>query len=64
MFIRVLLQRISRNEGAILMTKHIKINFTVNQDQYKEYESILDDFLNSLEEIFIYDTVVKEYDEE
>lgn len=46
------------------MTKHIKINFTVNQDQYKEYESILDDFLNNLEEIFIYDTVVKEYDEE
>jgi hypothetical protein len=46
------------------MTKHIKINFTVNQDQYKDYESILDDFLNSLEEIFIYDTVVKEYDEE
>lgn len=46
------------------MIKHIKINFTVNQDQYKDYESILDDFLNSLEEIFIYDSVVKEYDEE
>lgn len=46
------------------MTKHIKINFTVNQDQYKEYENILDDFLNSLEEIFIYDTEVREYDEE
>lgn len=46
------------------MNKHIKINFTVNQDQYKEYESILDDFLNNLEEIFIYDSVVKEYDEE
>lgn len=46
------------------MNKHIKINFTVNEDQYKEYESILDDFLNSLEEIFIYDSVVKEYDEE
>lgn len=46
------------------MTKHIKINFTVNQDQYKEYENILDDFLNSLEEIFIYDTEVREFDEE
>ena len=46
------------------MTKHIKINFTVNQDQYKDYESILDDFLNSLEEIFIYDTEVREFDEE
>jgi hypothetical protein len=46
------------------MTKHIKINFTVKQDQYKDYEYILDDFLNSLEQIFIYDTVVKEYDEE
>ena len=46
------------------MTKHIKINFTVNQDQYKEYESILEDFLNSLEEIFIYDTEVREFDEE
>lgn len=46
------------------MTKHIKIGFTVTAEQYKEYESILDDFLNSLEEIFIYDSVVKEYDEE
>lgn len=46
------------------MNKHIKINFTVNQDQYKEYESILDDFLNNLEEIFIYDTEVREFDEE
>ena len=31
-------------------------------EQYKEYESILEDFLNSLEEIFIYDTELKEYD--
>ena len=46
------------------MTKHIKINFTVTTKQYKEYESILDDFLNSLEEIFIYDTEVRELDEE
>ena len=46
------------------MTKHIKINFTVQAEQYKEYESILDDFLNSLEEIFIYDTEVREFDEE
>lgn len=46
------------------MTKHIKINFTVNQDQYKEYESILEDFLNNLEEIFIYDTEVREFDKE
>ena len=46
------------------MTKHIKINFTVTAEQYKEYENILEDFLNNLEEIFIYDTEVKEYDEE
>lgn len=46
------------------MTKHIKIGFTVDKDQYKDYEKILSDFLNNLEEIFIYNTVVKEYDEE
>ena len=46
------------------MTKHIKISFTVQAEQYKEYENILDDFLNNLEEIFIYDTEVKEFDEE
>ena len=46
------------------MTKHIKISFTVTAEQYKEYENILEDFLNNLEEIFIYDTEVKEYDEE
>lgn len=46
------------------MTKHIKINFTVTAEQYKEYENILEDFLNNLEEIFIYDTEVKEFDEE
>ena len=46
------------------MTKHIKISFTVTAEQYKEYENILDDFLNSLEEIFIYDTEVREFDEE
>ena len=46
------------------MTKHIKIDFTVTTKQYKEYESILEDFLNSLEEIFIYDTEVKEFDKE
>lgn len=46
------------------MTKHIKISFTVQAEQYKEYESILEDFLNNLEEMFIYDSTVKEYDEE
>lgn len=46
------------------MNKHIKIGFTVTTEQYKEYEKILSDFLNNLEEIFIYNTVVKEYDEE
>ena len=46
------------------MTKHIKIGFTVQAEQYKEYESILEDFLNNLEEIFIYDTEVREFDEE
>ena len=46
------------------MTKHIKISFTVQTEQYKEYESILEDFLNNLEEIFIYDSVVREFDEE
>ena len=46
------------------MNKHIKIGFTVTAEQYKEYENILDDFLNSLEEIFIYDTEVREFDEE
>ena len=46
------------------MTKHIKISFTVTAEQYKEYESILEDFLNNLEEIFIYDTEVREFDEE
>lgn len=46
------------------MNKHIKIGFTVTAEQYKEYESILEDFLNSLEEIFIYDTEVREFDEE
>ena len=46
------------------MNKYIKIGFTVTAEQYKEYENILDDFLNSLEDIFIYDTEVREYDEE
>ena len=46
------------------MNKHIKIGFTVTAEQYKEYESILEDFLNNLEEIFIYDTEVREFDEE
>ena len=46
------------------MTKHIKISFTVQTEQYKEYENILDDFLNNLEDIFIYDSEVREFDEE
>ena len=46
------------------MKKQIKISFTVNDEQYKDYEHILDDFLNNLEEVFIYNAEVREYDVE
>ena len=46
------------------MKKQIKISFIVNDDQYKDYEHILDDFLNNLEEVFIYNAEVRECDME
>ena len=41
-------------------TKKIKIEFYLKDEQYKDYEYCLDDFLNSLEENFIYNTEVYE----
>lgn len=44
------------------MDKQIKIKFTVSEKQYKDYESILEDFLNQLQEVFIHNVEVKEID--
>jgi hypothetical protein len=42
------------------MDKHIKIEFTVNQEQYKDYENIIQELLNNLIDIGIDDTDIKE----
>lgn len=42
------------------MTKHIKIEFTVKENQYKDYENIIQELLNNLIDIGIYDTDIKE----
>ena len=43
------------------MNKHIKIEFTVNQEQYKEYENIIQELLNNLVDIGIYDTDIQKF---
>jgi hypothetical protein len=43
---------------------NIKINFEVTDEQYKDYEKILDDFIYQLNEIFIHDITIKEFVED
>lgn len=44
------------------MNKRITIQFEIKNNQYKDYEYILDDFLNSLENAYIYNAEVREFE--